>query len=247
MATDYNINQEDFQRIEQYVLGNMPKDKLSAFEERLKNDDLFKKQVEEQKLLINAIEKQSLKNKLDDFHKGIDKNVLKESMKSQKKRSSFQKYAIAASIALLVGIGGYWYVTNQSGNDKIYTDYFRPDPGLPTVMGNSNNYDFYDAMVNYKQGDYNTAIEKWNKLLIAKPENDTLNYFLGVAQLADKNEAKAIPYLQKVLEKNKSIFMDDTYFYLGLAFLKNGELEKAKQSFEKSGNQKSLEILSKLE
>lgn len=244
MATEYHINQKDFESIEKYVSGKLSSNKIIDFEKKLKAEPLLQQKVEEYKMLINAIEKQSLKNKLNDFHSSIDTN--KSNIITLKKHSSFQKYAIAVSIALLIGICGFWYFTNQTNNEKLYTKYFKPDPGLPTVMGNSNNYNFYDGMVNYKQRKYSIAIEKWEKLHKAKPENDTLNYFLGIAQLADKNQAKAIPYLQKVLVENKSIFIADTYFYLGLSYLKNNELEKAKRSFEKSGNQKSIEILAKI-
>ncbi len=243
MATEHHINQEDFESIEKYVSGKLSNNELIDFEKKLIAEPLLQQNVEEHKIMVNAIEKQSLKNKLDDFHRGIDKN--RSDIKTLKKPSYIQKYVIAASIAILIGIGGFWYSTNLNTNQKIYATYFKPDPGLPTVMGTSNNYHFYDAMVNYKQGNYVTAIEKWEKLLITKPQNDTLNYFLGVAQLADKNQVKAILYLQKV--SDKSIFIDDTHFYLGLSYLKNSELEKAKQSFEKSKNQKSLEILSILE
>ena len=38
-----------------------------------------------------------------------------------------------------------------------------------------------------------------------KPDNDTINYFLGVAQLADNNEIKAITFLKKHNQLPKSI------------------------------------------
>ena len=114
----------------------------------------------------------------------------------------------------------------------MFLEYFSPDPGLPTVMGNNDNYPFYEAMVDYKEGNYDVAIKKWRGLLVSKPNNDTLNYFLGVAHLANDDSKSAIPYLEKI-DVSESFFGKDAKHYLGLAHLKSGDIEKAKALLEK--------------
>ncbi|WP_156115609.1 hypothetical protein [Psychroserpens sp. Hel_I_66] len=49
----------------------------------------------------------------------------------------------------------------------------------------SNSNLIYDAMVNYKQGDYKTAIGKWETLKANQPDNDTRITF-RIAYLAIK-------------------------------------------------------------
>ena len=114
-------------------------------------------------------------------------------------------------------------------------------------MSSSNNFPFYDAMVNYKQGEYAIAISKWEKIEQKSPDNDTINYFLGVAYLAHQNVEKAVPYLSKTINNSNSVFLEDAYFYLGLAYLKSDKKEKAKQAFQKSKSEKSQEILKRLD
>ena len=146
---------------------------------------------------------------------------------------------------LVLAIGSYWYF-GQPTNEKLYTKYFTPDPGLPTTMSATNNFEFYDAMVNYKHGEYKIAISKWKKIEQKNPTNDTINYFLGVAFMAEKNETESIPYFQKVLVENNSVFTNDAYYYIGLAYLKNNNLDKAKENFKNSTSEKSFAILAEL-
>ena len=122
------------------------------------------------------------------------------------------------------------FFNRLSPNEKLYNEFFTPDPGLPTVMGENGDYSFYEAMVDYKHGDYNEAIKKWERQLFQKPKNDTLNYFLGSAHLANGNSKKAIDYLEDVADDKKSIFYNDANTYMGLALLKTGQIPEAKKS-----------------
>ena len=101
-------------------------------------------------------------------------------------------------------------------------------------------------MVSYKQGAYAEAIAQWEPLLNEKPKNDTLNYFVGVAHLANNNESEAITFLQWATEKENSQFLSDAYYYLGLSYLKKGNKENAIHFFKLSKHKKSTALLSEL-
>jgi len=217
MGPNTNISQELLETVEHYLNNRMSDDELEKFENKFNNDKAFKSQVEDIKTLLLGIESQSLKEKLEVFHDDIpDKIVARNSSKVR----YLQFIKIAAAAAIIIALGSLWFL-NQNPNAKLYTDYFSPDPGLATIMSSNSNFKFYDAMVNYKQGDYKTAISKWTTLLETKSQNDTLNYFLGVAHLANKQEIEAIPYLEKVTTNIESHFKNDAYYYLGLAFCLN--------------------------
>ena len=213
------ISQEQQEEFERFLLNQMELEEETIFHEKLEGDTILKNQFEEFKALLFAVEEDGLRKVLNDFHDTIPK-------KDNTSKSNFYLYRIAAGIAIIVALG-LWFFNQQSPNDKLFEEYFTPDPGLPTVMGSSENYDFYEAMVDYKQGNYQVAIEKWEKLLLAKPNNDTLNYFLGVAHLAGGANEAAIPFLIKV-SNSSSYFEKEARHYLGLAYLKKGEIDKAK-------------------
>lgn len=239
MKDNNNISQEFLETVERYNDNQMPADERLIFEEKLQNDAAFKTQVEDVKTLFDGIQFQSLKEQLDLFHK----ETPLENKPSKVRYLHFIKMGIAA--AIIIGIGLFW-MNGNSSNDRLYAKYFTPDPGLPTTMGTTNNYTFFDGMVNYKQGDYKKAIQKWSVLEQKSPANDTLQYFLGVAYLADKNPTKAISYLSKTVDSPKNIFFEDATFYLGLAYLKVDKRTEAKNAFEKSKSDKNKIILDAL-
>lgn len=243
MKDNSNITPELLETVERYYNGTMAQQERAHFEEQLQSDPEFKTLVEDIKTTISGIETQALKERLDEYHKEIPTHNPLIAPPAKVRFLSFGKIAVAAGI--IIALGMFWYF-NGTTNDQLYSKYFTPDPGLPTTMSTSDNFVFYDAMVNYKQGDYTKAISKWEKLELKKPENDTIAYFLGVAHLANKNIEKAIPYLDKTTNKANSVFLEDAYYYLGLAYLKSDKTEEAIQAFQKSPSDKSREILKKL-
>jgi tetratricopeptide (TPR) repeat protein len=239
-----DIPQELFEAIERYIQGTMPPKELKDFNEYLNIDADFRLQVEEIKTLLLGIETQALKEQLDAFHEEIPGGG---HLKNPSKKAQYLFISkIAAAAAIIIAIGSIWFFSS-SPNQKLYAKYFKPDPGLPTTMGNNANFEFYDAMVNYKHGDYALAIKKWEKLNAIKPDNDTIAYFLGVAHLANKNEDRAIPFFEKVILNPDFVFQNDAYFYLGLSYLKNGNYKAAKKNFTLSKLETSKELLKQLD
>ncbi len=227
-------------------MDELPFEEKKAFETDLAKNGNLQKSFEEFKLLFETVEEAGLRDKLEDFHKFDERKENNPVRKLDFRKPRFN-YRMVASIAILLAVGSLWFFTRQSPNEKLYDTYFTPDPGLPTVMGNNDDYAFYEAMVDYKQGHYGIAIEKWEELLQTKPENDTLNYFLGVSHLVNGNSQEAINYLRPVGNDEDSIFFSDANTYLGLAFLKTDEISEAKKALEKGNNKMSSEILSEIE
>lgn len=222
----------------------MSREERIVFETRLQQDPEFRTQVEDIKTLLFGIEEYALNEKLDEFHSDLPINM--ETGKTDPKVRQLHFRQIAAAVIILIASASFW-IFNGSSNERLYDDYFKPDPGLPTTMSSSDNFAFYDAMVNYKHGDYKKAIGKWEILHDKVPQNDTLNYFLGSAYLADKNEDKAISYLENVTETKASAFKNEAYYYLGFAYLKKENIASAKKNFKSSTLENSKTILSKLD
>lgn len=217
---------------------------LNDFNQLLELDDEFKTKVEDVKTMLLSIENQSLKEQLDEFHKNIPKTKVKKSKDKKVRYLYYSKFAAAA--ALIIAVGSIWFFSTPQ-NEKLYAKHFKPDPGLPTTMSSTDNFEFYDGMVSYKHGDYDIAIDKWKTLKESSPENDTLNYFLGIAFLANKNVPDAIPYLENAADaEDDFVFLNDTYYYLGLAYMKEGNIELAKKNLSLCETDASKLILSKL-
>lgn len=230
-------------RFEKYLLDGMDARERRDFESLLLSDTKLNARFLEFKGMFRAIEEEGLRNKMEDFHKKMKNDGKVRPLLPKPYRTL---YRVAAAIALLMALGGIWYFMAPSSNERLYTKYFTPDPGLPTVMGNSDNYDFYEAMVDYKKGDYRTAIHKWERLLLQEKDNDTLHYFLGAAHLAHGETGDAIPYFDWVIQRSSSAFQTEAAFYKALAHLKKGEREAARESLGRHPDEKGKKLLKDL-
>ncbi|MEM7185704.1 MAG: hypothetical protein AAF466_03510 [Bacteroidota bacterium] len=249
MKSNTHISQEQLERIEQYLEGRMTPDALAAFEAELQSDPTLQEQVEEVRSLILGIESASLQSELDQFHeelvpvRTLDTNQPPRN-DSVKRLNKVIRYVAAAVV--VVGFAGFLLLNSSSPSEKLFAKHFTPDPGLPTTMGVEDQYEFYDAMVNYKQGDYESAIEKWRSLAASETKNDTLSYFIGIAYLADGNEEEAISYLKPLSEQSRNSFEKETHYYLGLAYLKSNNSIEAKKYLTFSGTESAREVLDEL-
>ena len=244
MDTNYTISTAEFESIEQYLLDRMETEQRIAFENRIQTDSAWAYKVEEVKLLLAGIETATMKERLNSYHENLKKN---QPEKGGGKIIFIQrKLTVAASVALLATISIWLFTTSKNKYEKIYATYYKPDPGLMSAMGVSDNYVFNKAMLNYKIGKYKAAIDEWGKLKIELPQNDTLNYFLGAAQQANGNNAAAVELLKSMTTDAAKPFYKDACWYTGLALLEQGAVKEAIPYFEKSDRPESKELISKI-
>ena len=238
-----DIPQELFDAIKRYINGNMEPDELKDFNDYLKIDAEFKKQVEDIKTdLLSEEHKESLKKEPNSSYKNIQQPEVIKSSSKKKPLLNISKLTLV--IASIIAVGSIWFFS-ISPNEKIYKKYFKPESGLQRVNTISNP-DFFSAMEDYQNGNYKFAIKKWLNINKNKPNNDTLNYFLGVAKMANNNVAEAIPFLERCITKKSFFLLDNAYYYLGLAYLNEGNTELAKKYLNLTTNDSSEEILSML-
>ncbi len=244
MENPNHISQEDFERIEDYLSGKMPEAERRVFEQEINANASLGRKVNEIRIILEEVETDILRQKMDKFHQEIESNE-KESITQGSKKLAWIPWAVAASLIFALGL---WVLLDggQSANERLFEAYYKPDPGLVMAMSQSDQYEFDRGMVDYKLGKYQFAIERWEKLLQQKPKNDTLNYFLGASYLALEESEKAISYFQETLEYPKSIFADDSWWYLGLAWLKQGEIAKAKEALQHSEKSEAIRLIDEL-
>ena len=237
----YLVSELDFDAIERYLRHEMPEAERMAFEQRLHDEAGLHEAVKEFDLLIQGVGMAVLKEKMNSFHNQLGKRKLY----NIKRLASFSltQYMVAASFLLLLAFTAWWFATQRPAHMKLYAAYFAPDPGLITPMSADVDFIFYDAMVDYKLHDYDKAISKWESLLLNKPANDTLNSFIGVAELARGHAEASVPLLQFVTTQEESAFADDAFFYLGMAQLNLGHLSDAIETLENTTNQRGKSVL----
>ncbi|MEI9943644.1 MAG: tetratricopeptide repeat protein [Chitinophagaceae bacterium] len=236
-----DISPEELERIERFLTHEMPEDEAKAFELALTTDISLREKAGEVKLLLLGVNEVSLEERLERFHKEIAPVVTFK--KNTRAVPLVRKLAVAASVLALVTLSLWWFLQNGNSNEKVYSKYYSPDPGLATVMSSTADYDFEKAMVEYKNGEYDKALKAWTSLLQQKPGNDTLTYFIGAAYQAKGDDDHVIENLQQVTADGNSAFYKDACWYLGLSYLKKGETQQAITYIEKSGYPQSEAVI----
>lgn len=247
MNSPHNITPEEWDLIETWLdnkdfPGEAPllKKKLTTISNVFQKIDYVKKVREE-------IEDNIRYSKIREFHNSISNDEKDSDIKtitSKKIKSNAVWYAIAATLAVLFGV--FWMMDHSKASDRIFAKNFKPDIGLPLKMSETNRYGFYEGMLDYKQENYKEAIEKWQILWLINPENDTLNYFLGVANLAEGNAIQASEYLQNQERFQHGIFKEDAAWYAALAKIKKGKFKEAKAFLESNPSVRNKRLMNEL-
>jgi tetratricopeptide (TPR) repeat protein len=242
---NYDITPEEFDRIERYLLNRMDVEEYEAFQSNILKNRKLQDQADTLRLILLGVQESLLKDKMEEFH--LPLSATEERAKpSLAKIMPLKRWLVAAAIVLVVATGS-WLIFFSGSDEKLFSEYYKPDPGLITAMSTSDNYLFDRAMIDYKTGNYDSAVKAWEGLLVNKPENDTLNYFLGSSYLALENNKKATAHLQKVLAINNSYFEKEASWYLGLCLLQQGKKKEAVEYIKRSDHAQKAALLQKLE
>ncbi|MEO1436208.1 MAG: tetratricopeptide repeat protein [Bacteroidota bacterium] len=249
LKLNFDISPEQLERFDAYLNDQMDDQQKKAFEQTLENDSALQAQFDDFREMVLGIEQSILSKQLDTFHLDM------EEAENPPTRKIYQlpvfKYLAAACIGLLIVTIG-WMLSSDVDHSQFVADTFKPDPGLPTLMGvqpaegDSYKYDFNKAMVDYKFGRYDDAIDAWNALLKNQPQSDTLNYFLGVSHLAIGAAQKAQPHFEVVIDQNTSVFLNEAYWYYSLALMADGQIKAAKESLQQTEHPDKKLILDRL-
>lgn len=265
MKSSINISSREWDLIETWLNQVDVQEKAPMLNEQLTQIPDIAKKIEHVKKIREEIEDSIRQSKIKEFHHNIPnssdnpddyreqdqvvsidkKESSTKSITTKKTKSKEVWYAAAAVLVALIGI--YWMMAGSNTSEKTFAENFRPDIGLPLKMDITNAHAFYEGMLDYKQENYKDAIEKWEVLLKTKPENDTLNYFIGVAHLALGNAPKSLVYLEHQERFHQGIFKEDAAWYAALAKIKEGKFEEAGRLLQKYPSARNTNLLNKLD
>lgn len=213
------------EKIESYLSGELKKDQLEKYaaEHNIKDLDQEIEWVENAQL---AIEANGIKLQLSEVIKSAQKDDAK--IKPLNKTFSLGRLtslSIAAAVALLFGV---LFLFKPGNTDKLYSKYEFVDPGLPVLMSETNRFEMYEALSYYSEQNYPETIKRLSNLQSGGSYNDTIEFYLGVANLYENNINESLPLIEKVSEDENSIFQERAEWLLVLANLKTGDKMKTK-------------------
>ncbi len=157
--------QEDEELIEWYLTDELGPKAKQYVEERRKTDTAFDTLFQSQKRLLeglDAIQTDAFANQLTAWEREAQEETPVRSLNPWIKRLS-----IAASIALLVSIGGWGYMKNQYSNQKLFASLYQ-SPNIGGTLGGATidqfKEEFSAAHRSLQGGEYAVAIRQFTTL-----------------------------------------------------------------------------------
>ncbi len=204
--------------IQKYLQGTLSDAEEQLFQEYIKNDPSFADDIpfyEELNYAFAKADYDKTKAQLHTFYK-------------EEKRSLWRKWAIAATVLLLIGLGSVFYFNTIQSSERLYAQYFEPYKNVvqPMVRGEVVKTTKEFAFKAYDEGSYAEAIIHLNTLINEKPESILALYKANAQLQLGKTEA-AIVTLESQIQKTDTIYAE-AQWYLTLSYLKLDNKEKAK-------------------
>jgi tetratricopeptide (TPR) repeat protein len=190
--------------------------------EVMMNNELATALREYKKLLI-GLQTYGLKKKLNAI---MDDEIL-DAIEPATDVKSWTFRWIYVLIAVLIVTLAYFGIkeNNTVKEDKsgpaLYMANYYPDPGLPTQMGENEDFQFDVGMVEYKSGNYSEAIQQWSTLTDDRPE---VRYYIGAAYHASGDKIKARDWLNRL--KSDQDYYDRAQWYLALISLESQNISE---------------------
>lgn len=235
-----------------YFTNDLTPEQEQQFNELLATDSEFKQQFDFEKDLQGVIrdkEAAELKSKLIGYEKELATETPVRTL-----RPNYRKWAMAASIALLVTLGWIGY-NNFSGPNygNLYETNFQEYPNTVYAITRGETVESIerDAFVAYESGNYQAAIDDFNKIPDADRE-EYLDFYIGQSYLNLDVIEKAKASFTKVIAKD-SEFTPEAHWYLALISIKAKDKESAVEYLKVLTSEhdyqkdKALELLQELE
>jgi len=237
-----------------YLSGEMDAQSEKDFEQKLRHDEELRKEFELRKEIQNAVGEDDVM----DLRERLSQYDTSETGKKRIRAKKVNTLTAAAFISLIIGIGMLWIYHFQMTNpNELFSANFEPYPSIysqrivetDTEKGTLKE----KAFLAYEMENWEEARGHFDKLLRLQPENPEYAFYGGVVELKLNDARKAIKRFRLVLEQDKTLLKEQTIWYIALAHLKLGNVDRTAEYLQKiinedmTNKEKALELLRKIE
>jgi hypothetical protein len=177
--------------------------------------------------------KEFITNALVEAESDFERSAHAGNRKSLKKIFS-ARFALPAAAAL---IGAFFLIKLllPSGDpDKLFAKYYEPVSAISPVTrsadaGETNSY--ASAIESYNNKKYQAAAIAFSDAIMKDPLNISPRFLMGITQMELGNYDQAENILENVISRQGE-YIKEARWYLGLAYIKTGNTQKAHECFE---------------
>lgn len=212
------MEDQNYILFESYLSKELSQDEIKAFESRLKNESDFNQAFNTYKELASFLEHKFENEAASTAFQNNLKNISNTSFEKQetaKKVASFKpwQYAMAASVALLIGI-----FTFNNFSDPAFSDYNNYEAISLTVRGAEDDL-LKEAENAFNNKDFAKAEVVFRNLIKTDSDNLELLLYASIANIELGNYEIADTILQD-LRSGNSAYKNKATWYLALSKLK---------------------------
>jgi tetratricopeptide (TPR) repeat protein len=138
----------------------------------------------------------------------------------------------AASLILLAAIGSTLYFSVPRGNatDTLFKEYYSADNLVNVTRAGDAN--IVEAVIKFQEKDFAVAASQFNNILKNDNGNIACWFYYGISCIETENFTQAEKAFNKIISDNQNLYVEHAEWYLGLTYLKNNQINKAKTQFE---------------
>lgn len=207
---------------------------------------------------LKAKDKLDFRNTLSEVHFMYKEQEL-ENEPIQKKRKFINRpsiYALAAGIALLIGIAGFlrlYYNADSSNCEDIFQSYYEPyDSDFNTRSNEQVISNLYHAFQAYENKEFFKAVDLFNKVIAEDNTVLMAQFYRGISCIETADYKLALQSFDKILENDANTYYSQSKWYCAMTWLKlNNKEEAIKQlnwlvANDRYYKPKAIEVIKKL-
>lgn len=140
--------------------------------------------------------------------------------------------ALAAGLAVLVVCTLVFFLKNQDPKN-LYEAYYQPYPMyLTTRSVISTDETLNQAIGAYEQENYESAWSLFLNILVDDPDDMGVMFYTAMSALQIERYPDAVAGLKKVVKQGENIYAVPAEWYLGLVYIKTGDIRNARKVLE---------------
>ena len=220
-------NQDNFERIEKYLDGELPIDQRESLDKEMESNPELRADFHAHQLARQVIEVKIEDGLRADFAKWDNEANQSAKViginKSAKRRTMYRRYAAAMSVLLIAAFGIGWLFSGNYSNNNLQAAYYEAPSG---DRGTSNNQNSVTrAIIAFENAEFQKCIEMLKLIDAENPRFEEAQYFLGHAYVEVSQFTYAIPAFETVAGGNDLKYKEDAEWNLVLAKLAANQLD----------------------
>jgi tetratricopeptide (TPR) repeat protein len=231
--------------IEQYLAGTMTADGRRDFERRLDTDPALRAEVLLHREVTETLRGEKV-HELRRVIKDVDQsftipkstNLRAGPNNSRSRILSFPRVLSIAAAVLVLVVAVFVLMPDRSvGTDTLFAQHYEPYE----MILNQRSVDETEtleqlirtAVMAYETKDFEQAAILFENLSQEQPDAETFQLYLGVSLLSSGAAEAAIITLEKLNEKASPLFVEQSRWYLAMAYLKSSNVAQAKSTLQR--------------